>query len=177
MSKNTNLSIMAEVALSASLAMCLSFLQIRFGWVDISLGQIVIILLGLRRGLKPALFGGLLWGGLHFLTGQVYYLSFLQVFMEYILAFTFSGLGGLYQPVIKKNITKYAILASIVATFARFFWHFLAGVVFWSSYAPKGINPVIYSLLVNGGSAVLTSLVASLVLVIVLNKFPKLLQV
>ena len=32
----------------------------------------------------------------------------------------------------------------------RFVCHFISGVVFFGSYAPSGISPIIYSLAVNG---------------------------
>ncbi|WEV45011.1 energy-coupled thiamine transporter ThiT [Streptococcaceae bacterium ESL0687] len=171
-----DLRIALEATICASLAMVLSFLKIRFGWIDISLGQTIIILFGLRRGLKAGLFAGLLWGILHFLTGQVYYLSFAQVMVEYILAFVFAGTSGIFRGQLKENPERTVVLASIFATFARFFWHFIAGLIFWGQYAWAGWNPFWYSLVVNGSSAILTALVASLVLLFTVRKFPKIFQ-
>ncbi|OFI48690.1 energy-coupled thiamine transporter ThiT [Floricoccus tropicus] len=171
-----DLRILVEASLCAALAMTLSFLKVRFGWIDVSLGQTVIILFGLRRGLAPGLIAGLIWGLLHFATGVVDYLSLSQVFIEYIVAFTFGGTAGIFRSRLKSNTIFWTIVASFFATFARFFWHFIAGVIFWSQYAWKGWGAVSYSLVVNGLSAILTALVASIVLSAIISKFPKILQ-
>jgi thiamine transporter len=41
-------------------------------------------------------------------------------------------------------------LGILVGGFGRFFSHFLSGVFFFASYAPEGMSPIVYSLLVNG---------------------------
>ncbi|URZ87730.1 energy-coupled thiamine transporter ThiT [Floricoccus penangensis] len=171
-----DLRILVEASICAALAMVLSALKVNIGWIDISLGQTIIVLFGLRRGLGPGLLAGLLWGLLHFVTGQIYYLSLSQVIIEYIVAFVFGGTAGIFRSKLKSNTTFWIVVASFFATFARFFWHFVAGVIFWSQYAWKGWGAVSYSLVINGTSALLTALIASIVVSFIVNQFPKILQ-
>ena len=65
-----------------------------------------------------------------------------QFFLDYPLSFGALGLAGLYR----KNIA----IACLIGGFARFFVNFLSGVIFFGSYAPEGMNVIIYSLAVNG---------------------------
>ncbi len=65
-----------------------------------------------------------------------------QVFLDYILAFGLMGLSGLTSN--KKNglTTGY-----IIGICGRFLGSFLSGFIFFGSYAPEGMNPVLYSFL------------------------------
>lgn len=65
-----------------------------------------------------------------------------QFFLDYPLSFGALGLAGLYR----KNIA----ISCLIGGFARFFVNFLSGVIFFGSYAPEGMNVMIYSLAVNG---------------------------
>lgn len=66
----------------------------------------------------------------------------VQVLLDYFIAFAALGLAGF----VPGNFS----LAILLGGFGRFFSSFLSGVVFFSSYAPEGMNPIIYSLAVNG---------------------------
>ncbi|MGE4283906.1 MAG: energy-coupled thiamine transporter ThiT, partial [Clostridia bacterium] len=71
-----------------------------------------------------------------------YVVHWAQLFLDYPLAFGVMGLAGLY----KRSLA----VGSIIGGFGRFFMHFLSGVVFFGSYAPEGMNVMLYSLTVNG---------------------------
>ena len=67
----------------------------------------------------------------------------------------------------KDNKARLVIIeASLVGVFARFFWHFIAGGIFWGAYAPKGMNPWIYSIVMNGISALASGAAAIAVLLL-----------
>ncbi|MDN6639592.1 MAG: energy-coupled thiamine transporter ThiT [Tetragenococcus sp.] len=170
-----------EGTIIAALSMMLSFLPTGMGTTfTISLGQITLIVYALRRGTKAAMLAGLIWGFLHFPLGQVIYLSVAQVLIEYILAYPFAGLAGIFAGRLHRSIqmknhgqARFAIIsASLVGTFARFFWHFVAGYIFWGQYAMWGLSPVVYSLVINGTSALLTALAAIVILLIFEKIFP-----
>lgn len=178
------LQVLLEGAIVAALCMVLSLIPTNIGSsFTISLGMIPITIYCLRRGLKAGLFAGLLWGLLHFLTGNVVFLSVVQVLIEYLLAFTFAGFAGIFstkiQKVIKKNETKrvigFIVLATFVGGIARFFWHFIAGVVFWGEYALWGMNPWQFSFIMNGGSGLATIIVSSIVILLITKTYPKVL--
>ncbi|MBF0787633.1 MULTISPECIES: energy-coupled thiamine transporter ThiT [unclassified Streptococcus] len=179
MSKNLNAPV--EVALFAALAMTLSLIPDFMGWFNPSFGAIPLVLISLRRGTKYGLLAGLIWGLLHFVLFKVYYLSVVQVFLEYILAFMAMGLAGCLAPQFQKALkTKeqgqalgYAFLAAIFAVFVRYLIHYIAGVIFWSSYAPKGMSAYWYSFIVNGTAGGLTLVVVLIVLGILLPTSPR----
>ena len=139
-------------------------------------------LFALRRGVKPALLSAFIWGILHFPAGDVYFLSVIQVLIEYPIAFTFAGFAGIYAKKVQQSLVdedlqgvrKNIIYGTIMGTGARFFWHFIAGVVFWGSYALWGLNPWIFSLIMNGVSGLATAIVTAVVAIIVAEKVPQL---
>lgn len=71
-----------------------------------------------------------------------YIIHWAQFFLDYPLSFGALGLAGLYR----KNIA----VSCLIGGFSRFFMNFLSGVIFFGSYAPEGMNVVLYSLVVNG---------------------------
>ncbi|MGT2933364.1 energy-coupled thiamine transporter ThiT [Streptococcus catagoni] len=174
MSKNTNIKYLVEAAIFAALAMILSFIPDFFSWFSPSYGAIPLVLFCLRRGLKYGLLSGLIWGLLHFALGKIAYLSLSQVLIEYILAFISMGIAGLFSNQMKIQLshknkstaTLFAIMAATLAIALRYFWHFIAGVIFWGSYAPRGTSAIVYSLSVNGTAALLTLLLLVIALII-----------
>lgn len=80
--------------------------------------------------------------GLLQLIQDPYILHPAQVLLDYIVAFAAMGLAGFCR-----NNPHAGIL---LGGFGRFFSSFLSGVIFFGSYAPEGMSPVIYSILVNG---------------------------
>ncbi len=176
-------SVWIEGTIVAALALVLSLIPLQIGSsFSISLGQIPLTLFALRRGWKAGLLSGFIWGILHFPTGQVYYLSVIQVLIEYPIAFTFAGFAGLFSArmhknVVQKNIrgmTTTILLGTIVGVGARYFWHFVAGVVFWGSYALWGMNPWLFSFVMNGASGLATGIVTFVVLLGIERTMPSL---
>lgn len=181
MSKNTNVKYLIEAAIFAALAMALSFIPDFAGWFSPSYGAIPLVIFSLRRGLKYGLLAGLIWGLLHLALGKVYYLSMSQVFIEYILAFISMGLAGIFSDSLVKTLRQQkkpfalliALMATILAVGVRYLWHFIAGVIFWGSYAPKGMSAIWYSFTVNGTAGLLTLLVTLLALLLILPTQPQ----
>jgi len=177
----SNTKVWIEGTIIAALSVMLSFLPTDVGTTfTLSLGQIPLTVYALRRGVRPAMFAGLIWGFLHFPLGQVIYLSIAQVLIEYILAYPFAGLAGFFAAKLQRALQgknhgkarRAIISACIVGTFARYFWHFVAGYIFWGQYAMWGLSPVIYSLVINGVSALLTALAATVILLVFEKIFP-----
>lgn len=176
-----NLTALVEVALFAALAMVLSFIPDFLSWFSPSYGAIPLVLISLRRGAKYGLLAGLVWGLLHFALGKVYYLSFSQVLLEYILAFLAMGLAGYFAPSFQKALkakeqltaVKQAFLAASLAVFVRYLIHYIAGVIFWGSYAPEGMSAYWYSFTVNGTAGGLTLFGVLLVLGILIPTSPR----
>ena len=176
MHQSKHLQVVLEVAIMAAFAMALEYLPHKTGIssVEMVYGMIPITVLALRRGMRPAMAAGLTWGILDLLLrgiGEGSVLNLWQGFIEYPVAFTVAGLGGLfYRPFqhalhadSHKKALGYAIAAVLVGTFAKYLCHFYAGWVFWGAWAPKGMPAWLYSLYINGLSGVFTSLLTAVV--------------
>lgn len=179
--RTTTTKIWVEGTILAALAMVLSYIPLGIGSsYSISLGQIPLAIYALRRGPKAGLLAGLVWGLLHFPLGQVYFLSVAQVLIEYPLAFTFAGLTGvtavkLQQALVKgdeKTVRGQIVSGVFIGVLARYFWHFIAGWIFWGEYAFGGMSPVVFSLVMNGASGLSTGICTVIVLIILYKKFP-----
>ena len=136
----------------------------------------------LRRGLIPGFFASFLWGVLHTLIGTAYILTPLQGFIEYFIAFGFTGLAGLYTQKVQQAIADQnqkalvwqVTLGTIVGTVGRYFWHTIAGYYFWGSYAPEGWSAWFYSIVMNGVSALATGAFTIMVLAVIAKTNPQL---
>lgn len=170
---------MIETSIMAALALILDLLpSIQLGpWISISFAMVPIFLLSFRWGFRYAVLSGLLWGLLQVVTGDAYFLHWLQFLIEYFVAFACIGFSGLFMNIIQKKFNEgqrnaglgFVILAMFVGSFARYIWHYIAGIVFWGSYAPEGQPAWVYSLVVNGPAWLGSFLFCSLVLVFVLT--------
>ncbi|MGT2930686.1 energy-coupled thiamine transporter ThiT [Streptococcus dentasini] len=163
--QKTNVASIAEIALFAGLAMVLDiFTQpLSLGpWLSLSFKMVPIFILAFRRGTRPAVLAGLIWGILQVVTGQAAggWLNLWQGFLEYFIAFSLIGLAGVIQPLFEQTLRKHQslrswttmILGILVGSLSRYIVHFIAGIIFWGSYAPKGQSALIYSAIVNGSS-------------------------
>lgn len=109
---------------------------------SITAGSMVpILLVALFYGPEIGLLTGFLFGILT-LSLDPYILHPVQVLFDYPLPFMALGLAGFFPN--KK------ILGPFVGIFGRFICHFISGLVFFGSYAPEGMSPFVYSLVVNG---------------------------
>ena len=102
--------------------------------------MIPIILISLRYGVSVGIFAGFVFGLINILQDP-FILHPIQVLFDYPLPFMAIGLAGIFHEKI--------ILSTILAFAGRFICHFISGIVFFASYAPEGISPIIYSLTAN----------------------------
>lgn len=184
--KKLGLLAMIEAAFFAAFALILDLLPaIQLGpWISISFTMVPIFILAFRWGFKVSILSGFIWGLLQVAAGDVYFLTPIQFAIEYFIAFAFIGFAGLfYRPIQyllqngeKKKALQWVIVAIFIGSVARYFWHFLAGVIFWGEYAPEGMSPVIYSLIVNGGTMLGATLLCSVVILLLLSNAPRMIQ-
>ncbi|PGW57742.1 energy-coupled thiamine transporter ThiT [Bacillus cereus] len=171
---------------------------------SISFAMIPIFIIAYRWGFKMAFLGGLIWGLLQIVVGDAIIVTPIQVLIEYFVAFAFIGFAGLfYRPIQKalltsnennaeqsslgsrkeepsskqnagKKVIGYIILATFVGSFARYFCHFIAGIIFWGQYAPKGQSAVLYSLIVNGSTMIGSYILCTVLLIFLFLTSPRL---
>ncbi|WP_239253935.1 energy-coupled thiamine transporter ThiT [Listeria ilorinensis] len=180
---NKRLTILLECAIFASVAMILSFIPFDIGSsFSVSLGMIAMYVIAIRRGFLAAGFSGLLWGLLHFVTSKAYILTPTQAFLEYIVAFLFIAFAGVFARQVRTALKEdrfskalgYAWLTMLIGGVARYFWHYVAGVIFWGEYAFKGWSAQLFSIVMNGISCLATVLVCGIVVSIMMKTAPRL---
>ncbi|HLR65609.1 energy-coupled thiamine transporter ThiT [Virgibacillus alimentarius] len=185
MRKKLGLQAMIEVSIFAALAMLLDLLpSIKIiPSISISLSMIPIFIVAFRWGFLAAIISGFLWGILQVTLGDAWILTPTQAFIEYFIAFTFVGFSGLFARLVKENLKEnlkgralfWVVIAIFVGSIARYFWHFVAGVIFFKSYAIEaGKSPFIFSLITNGTTFFFTALGCAIVLVLLIGRAPQL---
>ena len=103
-------------------------------------GMIPMLLISFRYGATTGFFAGFIFGLIN-LIQDPFILHPIQVLFDYPLPFMAMGLAGIFP--------KKIFLSTILAFFGRFFCHFISGTIFFASYAPEGMSPIIYSLAAN----------------------------
>lgn len=140
-SRRKSIAIMIEGALCIALCIVLEKINIiampQGGSVDFEL--IPLILFTYRRGFKYGVQVGALTGVLKIFLGG-YFLSVVQVILDYPLAYACVGLAAIHPK----------IVGLIVAALGQITCSVISGVVFFAQYAPEGQSPFMYSLLYNG---------------------------
>lgn len=109
---------------------------------SVTLGSMVpILILSLVHGPWIGALTGFLYGIISFIMSP-FIVHPVQVLFDYPLPFMALGLAGLLR--------EQAVWGTVFALLARFICHFISGIAFFASYAPKDMSPVLYSLTVNG---------------------------
>ena len=126
------------------------------------LSMVFIVLIGYWYGLGAGLTAAFAYGVLQ-LVIDPYILSFPQMLVDYIFAFTALGLSGIFSQK-KHGLIKGYILAVL----GRYFFAFLSGWIFFGSYASDyGFKSgVIYSLAYNGAYLGLEALITLIIIAV-----------
>ena len=112
---------------------------------------------------------GIAYGFLQ-LIQDMFVVNIAQLLLDYPLAFGCLGLAGM-TPKFIKNLHIRTALSITLALIGRGMMHVISGTLFFSEYAPEGMNPFIYSLGYNG-TIILSELVITLVLAMALISTP-----
>jgi len=163
MSNSLSTKVLTEVAILVALATVLSYIRFvvfpQGGSVTLA-SMVPLVILSYRRGWRVGIFACLVYGLIQFYQDP-WMLNWAQFILEYPVAFGVIGLAGLFK--------GKELIGAVVGLGLRFLAHTLAGVVFWSEYAPPGMSPVLYSVIYNG-SYMLPEIIISGVFVYALMK-------
>lgn len=181
---NKRLLMLVEIAIFAAIGIILDQLTFTL-WAQggsISLVMVPIILMSIRRGLSAGLATGLLIGVLQMMFGA-YILHWAQALLDYGIAFTVVGLGGIVrQPLLtaaaradKTKIAVFIVIGTVLGGFLRYVAHTLAGVIFFAEYAGDQ-NVWAYSIIYNGTYMLPATILTAIVAVLLFTSAPKLLQ-
>jgi len=186
---NKHLVIYIEGAIMAAVAMALEYIPTSIGpsSIQVSLGIIPISIYSFRRGTKPGMSAALIWGILDLFLrglGSGGFLNVWQGLLEYTIAFLVVGLAGVVKKQLNRTLNNkehrkanyYVLLGIFIGTFSKYSFHFIAGVIFWGSFAPKGMNIWMYSLIINGGSFIASFIVSGFVCILIASTNKKLIM-
>jgi len=137
--------LIAETVVFVALATVLSYIKLFSlpqGGSVTAASMVPLVWLALRRGPKVGLFAAAVYGLVQ-LALEPYIYHPVQVLLDYPIAFGLLGVAGFFQ--------KRPLIGTSLGIFGRFFAHFLSGIVFFASYAPEGMHPIVYSAVYNGG--------------------------
>lgn len=139
-------------------------------------GQVPIIIVSYRHGIKNGLRSALVLAIFEMITGYrnfSYVKGFgaylLVAFLDYIIAFGCLGLGGMFKGAFGSKQPKELALGGATVCVFRFICHFISGVTIWKGYAPEGTAVALYSLLYNG-SYMLAELILTVVGLLAVGK-------
>jgi thiamine transporter len=139
---------------------------------SVSLALLPLMILTLRLGFLRGLLAASVYGIFQFvLPVPVFFLTPVQYLFDYIVPTIAAVLIVLLGR--KKN----QVYLGVVAVFAvKYLSHVIAGVVFWSEYAPEGFSAWTWSLYYNATYNI-PSLILSLIIVgVMLTRYPQLLR-
>lgn len=165
--KKLTTKMIVEAGVMIALAQVLSYVKIfeaPYGGSVTAGSMVPILLFAIRWGVGPGMLAGVVYGTLQFILGPKYSFHILSILLDYIVAFGLLGLAGIF-----KNNFKKIFIGVFIGIFGRFASSVLSGVIVWSSYAPEGTNPWIYSITYNG-AYLLPELIISCMLVGILYK-------
>ena len=150
------------IGISIALATVLQFitiLKLPQGGSVTAGSMVPIILIALFYGPEVGFLTGFLFGIINFVMNPIA-LHPVQVLFDYPLPFMAIGIVGYF----KSRNTKGILLGVVLAMLARFACHFISGVVFFGSYAPKGTSVYLYSLLYNGSYMSVETIVTCIII-------------
>ncbi|TDM07691.1 energy-coupled thiamine transporter ThiT [Macrococcus lamae] len=163
MKQRTRLTVMMEIAVMVALSMAIDLIDSGFkaGPYSFSFSMVPILILAVRRGLFPGVIAGLVWALLQLILGDASSIVHpAQFLIDYPLAFMMLGIAGISR----HQKLPFILLFSALAIIARYFWHFISGIIFFGSYAPKGQPAWLYSLIVNGGTMLPNMIICLLII-------------
>lgn len=151
--------VVAAVALSGVLHL-ITLYQLPEGGRITAAAMVPVLFVAIRRGPRIGILAGIAFG-LVVLIEEPYIYHPLQVLLDYPLAYGALGLAGFFR--------RLPLAGVVVGIAGRFFCHFTSGLVFFATYAPAGLSPVLYSAIYNG-SYLVPELVISSIVMYVLQK-------
>lgn len=124
------------------------------------LSMLFVVLIAYWYGPYVGIMTAVAYGLVQFVMEPIFY-TLPQMLLDYPIAFGALGLAGFFH---KK---KWGLqIGYLVGVFGRFVFSTLSGIVFFASYAPEGMHPVVYSMLYNAGylvpEAVITLILISI---------------
>ncbi|MCI5698171.1 MAG: energy-coupled thiamine transporter ThiT [Clostridiales bacterium] len=165
---------LVESGLMIALATILSYIKIfdmPQGGSITAVSMLPIILYATRWGVRNGLLAAMVYGVLQFLLQGGFSISPWSFLLDYLISFGALGLAGFFHG----NRNK-AVIGAIVGIASRFVVLVISGVLLWAAYAPKGMNPLWYSITYNGTYMLPELVITSIVLYLIYPQFDKIIK-
>ena len=176
MNGKTTTRILTEGAIMVALAVVLNFLKLDLGpdGGSVNLVFIPLMVYALRRGTGWGLAAGAIFGLLKAIIGGGIAYGWQSLLLDYTVAYALVGLAGL--------LPKKPVLSTVFGALGCLLSFVLSGVLVWGEYMPdafwgmKMTSVWVYSLIYNGSFVLVNEIIAAVV-ILLLAKKTKLLQV
>lgn len=184
--KQTKTLFLVEVAVFSALAYLLDlfsgFLFSRI-WPQggsVSIAMVPVFLMAFRWGVKGGVLTGFLLGLLQFILGMSQIFHPVQGILDYLIAFSVLGVAGIFASQIKaglqtgnrKKWIALVIAGSFIGSVLRFTAHFVAGWVFFGTWAPPGQPAWLYSFLYNGTYMLPSMIISTIIVFLIISAAP-----
>ncbi len=135
-----------------------------------------LVIISYRYGLKWGLFSAFVYSviqlilGLHNIRALSIDVFIAAMLLDYIIAFTVIGLGGIFRNKIKNQ--DIALVCGVVFTYSlRLLSHFISGIFVWEQLFPNELGMIspVYSIVYNG-SFMLPEILISAVAVVIISR-------
>lgn len=204
--KNQNLQAIIETAIFSAIAVVLDMIQgglfkgVFTSGGSIGIAMLPILIICFRRGLGYGLLSGLIVSLLQMLSG-VYVVQasdmpndflravgpFIQIMLDYILAYTLVGFAGLFYKPFKNAKTNgkkilYVSLGTILGGILKYLSHVISGVVFWLGSGSNVIFNVrdyrpLYSWVYNGAYCIPNIIICLILIICLVHYYPNIFDV
>ncbi|MEA3320207.1 MAG: energy-coupled thiamine transporter ThiT [Bacillota bacterium] len=185
--KKNNTLFLVEVAIFGALGYLLDLLagvlslKIWAQGGSISISMVPVFIMAFRWGIKGGILSGFILGLLQIVTGTFWGIDPVQIFLDYIVAFTSLGFAGVFAGKVAtsaknddmKKIVMYVSIAAFLGCLLRFLAHYSAGVIYFDYLAPEGQPVWLYSLLYNGSYMLPSFVIATIVTVLLIKTVPR----
>lgn len=191
--------VLAEVAIFAALAFALDALQggifkgVFVNGGSIGFAMVPVFLISYRRGLLPGILTGFILsliqmlGGIYIIQGKTLDGAFMQamgpfiqVMLDYVLAYTVVGFAGGFAGMYSKanNYKSKALwicVGCVVGGLLKYISHLLAGIWFWPGEM-WGVGGIAFSFLYNGLYCIPNIIICTAVMLIIAKAYPQFLN-
>lgn len=147
--------VLVESAIMVALATVLSIFKIvemPYGGSVTCASMLPIVVLSYRHGVRYGMGAGLVYAVIQQLLGLKYLSYFTTplsivalILLDYLLAFCFVGLGGVFRKRIKSQSAA-LVLGAALACFIRYLCHTVSGATVWAGLSIPDSAAIIYSL-------------------------------
>lgn len=192
--KNKNLQALIEVAIFSAIAIALDMIQGSLfkglfpSGGSIGIAMLPILIVSYRRGFLWGILCGFIVSVLQMLSG-IYVINgasfdnkflqavgpFLQIMLDYVLAYTVVGFAGLFSKLYQNSDTKgfkilFVSLGSILGGLLKYLMHVIAGAVFWlnqgATFGSLTDSTALYSWVYNGAYSIPNIIICTVIMII-----------